>query len=114
VQAAAGSLDPTKPAVQIPSDQRTLTVPLPKALSLAVLQVTARIPLVREDVRAHSDRAVPELQSEELRDAVRADPNQYPFSLKPLAARYSFKVEKQKDAANEPAPPEPTPVPLGG
>ena len=63
--------------------------------------MTARRPVIREDLRAGIDRVLQSIQAEELRAALK--PGENPFSYEKLVYRYAYKVEKQ--ATDQPAKP---------
>lgn len=112
VEQLAQSLDPTKPGSDVLPQQRTLSVPLPAALSVAVVQLTARRPVIREDLRAGIDRVIQAIQADELRSAL--TPGDNPFSLEQLADRYAYKIEKQPSEPTKENPPPRPPQPFGG
>lgn len=52
---AAKALDPLKPVIDFPAEQRTLAIPMPKPLTLAVVQLIGREPVSIERMRNEGD-----------------------------------------------------------
>ncbi len=89
--AHAEKVDPLKPVEDVPADQRTFTVALPKALSLAVGQVASLEPLTQERYRMVSEQLVRNEQAKEFESSGPMLVEQSPFSVAALKARLNFR-----------------------
>jgi hypothetical protein len=70
--------------------ERTLTVPIPSALSVAVVQVLGNRPATQEIMRTMNRDTVTRFTNEELRQHNEKDP----YSFEALSARYEYKPVK--------------------
>lgn len=73
--------------------ERTMTVPVPSKLSMAVVQILGQRPTTQEIMRTVNRRTVDGFAMEELREQNADDP----YSWKALQARYEFKAVKEED-----------------
>lgn len=98
---AAEKLDPLTSADDYPADQRTLVVPLPQKLGLAVARIRSIVPLTVEDFRGRQNGLVNQVQADEFRNL-----KSNPFSLDRLRQRLNVRYmnaegeEEQGNAAN--------------
>ncbi len=113
VTKVGATLDPLKPADQAPAEKRTIAMAVPAALSVSVVQITARRPVTSEEMRLNGDGAVQQLRSIEIRKAVQSEKDAYPFTFKTLALRMQFKPEKADEDGTPDAVPG-TPVKKAG
>lgn len=96
VRAIGAGLDPLKPADTIEVAQRTVAVPLPRQLNLAVAMVIGRKPLTEETYRRFAGRQIEGLAVEELRTAAGEQSALAPFTYKALAERLNFKFKRDE------------------
>lgn len=88
---AAERLDPTQDIASVPVDARTLAVPVPSQLGLAIVQITAFRPLTAEQYRQRDMSIVMDMS----RDAL--NPDDDPFSLDRLAARHNAELPRDRE-----------------
>ncbi len=96
----AAGLDPLLPPTPENAVQRTIAVPVPKAKSLAVVQITQVRPLTLERVRTLDEGRLLTLRYYENEDLKLKGEN--PFSYEALKARWSYKpVREDEEPASE-------------
>jgi hypothetical protein len=90
--------------------QRTLTVPVPTVLSLAVIQIQGQAPVTVEDLRKLTKGYFDRAAAEELTN-LSADG---PFTFEAMKKRYAYKAvtsDETKSASGEPSAPRPVELP---
>lgn len=107
VMKAAKALDPLKPVIDFPADQRTLAIVMPKPLTVAIVQLIGRAPVSVERMRNEGDffagsYARKELPMKSVHDA---------FSFAALKDRMRFVDLARSTDEPEPTTPTPTPTP---
>jgi hypothetical protein len=100
----AAGLDPLLPPTPENAVQRTIAVPVPKARSLAVVQITQVRPLTLERVRTLDEGKLLTLRYYENEDLKLKDEN--PFSYGALKARWSYKPVREDDESAPEGDPE--------
>lgn len=108
---AAGKLDPLKPAVDMPAEDRVVVVPNAKLSTLTLGQLAAHRPLTQEDWITMQAAAARALASDEIREAFAAAPNN-PFEYEQMKIRANFRLDRAptnekeggKPSADAPAP----------
>lgn len=93
----AAGLDPLLPPTPENAVQRTIAVAVPKAKSMAVVQITQVRPLTLEKVRTLDENKLLTLRFYENEDLKLKDTN--PFSYTALKARWSYKPVKDEEQA---------------
>lgn len=91
---AAEKLDPLKSIESYSAEDRTIMVPLPQKLGIAIAKIRLVTPLTEEDFRGQQNRLVMQYQLEEFR-SLQANP----FSLARLRQRLNVKRMGEEDAA---------------
>jgi len=107
VAKVGATLDPLKPADQLPPETRTIAIGVPAALSLSVVQITARRPVTSEEMRNGGEGAIQQVRGAEIRKALETEKDANPFAFKPLALRMQFKPEKNDEDSGLPESPAP-------
>lgn len=88
---AAERLDPTQDIAALPTDERTVAVPVPGQLGLAIVQIQAFRPLTIEQYRQRD----PAIADRLAQDAM--GPDSDPFSLDRLVARHNAELPRERD-----------------
>lgn len=86
VMEVADKLDPLAPPDSLTAEQRTLVVPLPEKLGLAVVRIRSLAPLTTEDFRSQQSRLAGQYQIDEFRSL-----NVNPFSVERLRQRMNVR-----------------------
>ncbi len=112
----AEGLDPTVLTTDLPAEQRTLALPLPRGLSLGLVRITLVRPISLEHYLTRDSLSQRIASGQRLQNPV-AD---LPFTLEQMMTRHGFKYARggaSEDEESDPAPgstPGPGPAPAPG
>ena len=89
--------------------QRTLTVPIPTVLSLAVIQIEGQSPVTVEDLRMSTKGYFDRAAAEELASLS----TEGPFTFEAMKKRYNYKAvtSDETKSGKEPSAPRPLELP---